>query len=88
MKFKRKKAKPEIATSSEIKTWDEGRMWLKENGWLLHFYETEYFRDVVHFFADKSINGFKVEVHVEAKSDLVGIKGVVEKVQEYETRSK
>lgn len=87
--FKRKKIKnkPDIARL-KILTWEDGRAWLKKNGWLLHVYETEYFKDKVYFTADKSINGLKVEIKTEATSDLAGIKDLIELARKYEIKER
>ena len=73
MKFKRKETK-------KIQTWDEGRAWLKKNGWLLHLYESEYNKGVISFSAEK-IDPFggriRVEIKSEASTDLAGIRKLI-----------
>lgn len=87
--FKRKKKGPLVLLlASEITSWDIGREWLKENGWLVHMYDNEYKQSESYFWAEKRINGMKVEVKVTAMSDLGGIKGLVEMAQKYEIRKK
>lgn len=83
--FKRKKVKE---NDPEILTWEHGRYWLKENGWLVHMYDNEYSKGETHFWADRTINGMKVEIKVTATSDLTGIRGLIEMAQKYEIRKR
>ena len=75
MKFKRKKQ----SDSPIIKTWEEGRVWLKKKGWLFHLYESEYNKGVISFSAEKisPFGGIRVEIKSEAKTDLAGIKSLI-----------
>ena len=77
-----------IIVRLRILSWEAGRAWLKENGWLLHFYDNEYYKGKINFTANKNINGLKVEISTEATSDMGGIKDLVEMAQKYEIKEK